>query len=402
MALLLLLHACQPEFEWRLTVAHVHHGLRGAEADEDACFVEAWARRLELPFVLLPVTVTPGHGRSLEMAARDVRRSALLDLAQADDARVVLAHQAEDQAETLVMRMIRGTGVGGLAGMRPVTGRLVRPLLDYRRQELEQYLRDIDVPWRQDSTNQSRAMTRNRIRAEVLPILRTFNPRVEEALERLARSAAELDDWASAEARRWYGGHLRRDVLAGEVRLAGLRGMSPALAARALRLAAQDLGFSVTEEQLDRALKGSTVWPRHHTVEWQDRDVVITEPFDPPVWPERPIPVQFTGVTELPLGHLTVRTPAGAERGAVPGPSGLFVRPWRAGDRIRVPSKGLKKLQDLFVDAKVPRRLRHAWPVIVTDPEGDQVVAVPGLAVAVAPDGEAAGVVVEWHQRPGS
>jgi tRNA(Ile)-lysidine synthase len=401
MALLVLLALLRPEFSWDLIVVHVHHGLRGEAADQDAAFVEEWAGRLGARFVLKTVEVTPGRGQSLEMAARDARRRALLDVAEPLDARIVLAHQAEDQAETVLLRLIRGTGVAGLAAMRPVSGRIVRPLLGYRRAELTRLLEDQGVPWREDATNQDRAILRNRVRHDVLPLLRSLNPRVDEAFRRLAQSAAELDAWADHEARRWYGAHAHRDLAAGELRLLGLRGVPRALAERALRLAAADLGLSVTEEQVDRAMDGATVWPRHHTVEWQDRDVVIGSPVAPPVWPPDPIPVAADGVTALPRGRLVVRPAGFGEVGLVWPSGGLYARAWRPGDRIELAGLGQKKLQDVFVDRKVPRALRHAWPVLVTAPEAPTVVAVPGLAVGASHQAARGGVVVIWERDGG-
>jgi tRNA(Ile)-lysidine synthase len=399
MALLLLLHELAAEFEWALTAAHVHHGLRGAEADADARFVEEWAGRLRVPFVLRRVEVVPGRGQSLEMAARDARRAALLALAEAPEARVVLAHQAEDQAETVMLRIIRGTGVSGLQAMRPVTGRIVRPLLGYRRAELEAYLHGRGVPWREDSSNRDPAILRNRLRHQLMPELRALNPRVEEALARLSRSAGELEEWAEQEARQWYGGHAYRDVSAGEVRLLGLRGLPRALAERVLRLAAREFGLTLTEDQVDRAMAGPTVWPKHHAVEWQDRDVVISAPFEVPAWPADPIPLASDGVSELPWGRLVTRPADLGEEGIRWTREGLYVRGWRPGDRILLGGVGQKKLQDVFVDRKVPRRLRRVWPVLVTDADTSEVVAVPGLVVDHRfRAGTGAGIHVAWER----
>jgi tRNA(Ile)-lysidine synthase len=394
LALLLLLAALRAEWGWTLTVAHVHHGLRGDAADADQRFVEDWASRLAVPVEVRRVQVEAGPGRSLEMAAREARRRALKEIADPRQGLVVLAHHAEDQAETVLLRMIRGTGVAGLAAMRPVVGRTVRPLLGYHRHELQSFLQALGVTWREDASNRDWAMTRNRIRHQLVPLLTSYNPRVVDALNRLARSAAEVEDWAGAEARRWYLSHRMRDEVAGELRLPGVRNLARALAERALRLAAEELGLALTEEQVDRALDGPTVWPRHHTVEWQGNDLVVATPFEPPAWPPDPVPLPASGWLPLPLGHLAVR-PAGPEEKGLDLRVPLFVRGWAPGDRIVLRGTGQKKLQDVFVDRKVPRRLRHAWPVVVTGT--GLVVAVPGLAVDPAwTSAPGTGIVLAW------
>jgi|BEDMetMinimDraft_2_1075160.scaffolds.fasta_scaffold01678_2 tRNA(Ile)-lysidine synthase len=401
MALGAVLASLASEFRWRLTVAHVHHGLRGAEADDDAAFVEGWARRWGLPFRLLTVTVAPVPGQSLEMAAREARHRALAEVARPLGARIALGHHLDDQAETVLLRLLRGTGVGGLAAMRPVNGMVVRPLLGYPRALLTEFLEAVGVPWREDTTNADPAILRNRVRHRLLPLLAAeYNPRIVEALGRLAQSAAELDEWAQREALRWYQAHRAVDPDAGEVRLVGLLAEPPAVADRVMRLLAAELGFALTEEQLDRARAGPTVWPQHHTVEHQGQDLVVAPPAEPVAWPALPVPCAVPGTTPLPRGRLIV-APREGDEPAVDGKlQQLWVRGWRAGDRIMLAGGQRKKLQDLFVDRKIPRRLRTAWPVVTRDRAGEVIVAVPGVAVdarAAARRG-AAGWRLAWER----
>ncbi|MCL8208564.1 MAG: tRNA lysidine(34) synthetase TilS [Actinomycetia bacterium] len=382
MALAAVLVSLAPEFRWELVIAHVHHGLRGDEADQDAAFVEAWADRWHVPFRLLRVAVDPAPGQSLEMAAREARHRALAEVARPLGGRIALGHHLDDQAETVLLRLLRGTGVGGLAAMRPVHGPVVRPLLGYPRAVLTEFLAAVGVPWREDATNADVSILRNRVRHRLLPLLAAeYNPRVVEALGRLARSAAELDDWAQQEAGRWYAAHKVADPDAGEVRLVGLLAAPPAVADRVMRLAAAELGFALTEEQLDRARAGPTVWPRHHTVEHQGQDLVVAGPTEPVAWPAAPVPVAVPGTTPLPRGRLVVAAREGDEPAVDGGLRRLWVRGWRPGDRITLTGGQRKKLQDLFVDHKIPRRLRGAWPVVTADRGGETVVAVPGVAV---------------------
>ncbi|HWA97155.1 MAG TPA: tRNA lysidine(34) synthetase TilS [Pirellulales bacterium] len=188
----------------RLIVGHVNHGLRGAESDADAQFVgklaaqlqvEARVRRVE------PVPAASDQGDGLEAAARSARYALLRDEAEAVGARyVVTAHTADDQAETILHRVLRGTGLDGLRGMRrarPLSDAvtLVRPLLEFRRAELRDYLAALGQGFREDTSNTDRRFTRNRLRHDLLPMAaRDFNPEATEALLRLGRLAGDAQD----------------------------------------------------------------------------------------------------------------------------------------------------------------------------------------------------------------
>lgn len=404
MALGALLAALAGEFGWRITVGHVHHGLRGADTDADAALVSQWAGRWGFEFVLMPVRVEAGHGQSIEMAARQARRDVLLALAERLGARVVLAHHLEDQAETVLLRLLRGTGAGGLSAMRPVTGRVVRPLLGYSRADLTRFLQDMDIPWREDAMNEDPAMVRNRIRHQLLPLLaKDYNPRVVQALARLAKSSAELEEWAHREALRQYQDLRSIDPESGEIRLTDVIGRPRALVDRILRLAVAELGFSVTEEQLDRAHQGNTVWPLHHAVERQGRDLVIIPPFAPLAWPTLPTACPAPGRIPLPVGELMIQRGEvlWADRLSVAEDIQAFwVRGWKPGDRVALTGGGTKKLQDIFVDRKIARRIRHAWPVVTADAGGQKILTVPGLVTDVSARAQPGqiGWRVTWHR----
>ncbi len=183
----------------RLHVAHLDHGLR-AEAAEDRALVAARAAVYGLPCTCAARDVgglARATRRSLEDAARQARYEFLEQVAAAESARyVVLGHQALDQAETVLLHLVRGSGTAGLAGMRVVrAGRFVRPLLTVDRQQIREYAAALAVPYREDASNADRRFTRNRVRHELLPLLRRFNPRVEAALSRTATLLADEDDW---------------------------------------------------------------------------------------------------------------------------------------------------------------------------------------------------------------
>jgi len=201
-ALLLALHElARSEFAPALTVAHLHHGLRETTAEEDRLFVENLAARLGLPCETGRADVPteaerPGIG--IEEAARNLRRRFLADVARrAGAGKVALGHTADDRVETVLFRILRGTGVEGLAALEPRAPldadariEIIRPLIDVTRAEVVAFLKARGQEWREDETNRSRRHARNRIRHELLPLLReAFNPKVEEALLRLSDQA---------------------------------------------------------------------------------------------------------------------------------------------------------------------------------------------------------------------
>ena len=172
-------------FDGRLVVAHFHHGLRGAESDSDADFVAQLASELRLPCRVERRDMrVESSGRNLEAAARHARYEWLAFIAQSEGFDcVATGHNANDQAETVLFHLLRGTGLTGLRGIarrRRIAPevRVIRPLLSANRSDIERYLNSLSQRWRQDSSNADRRFSRNRIRHELLPLLeREFNPR---------------------------------------------------------------------------------------------------------------------------------------------------------------------------------------------------------------------------------
>lgn len=215
MVLLHALHRLRRKFPWDLTVAHAHHGLRGAEADGDAEWVQSQAAILGLPCVVEPLpvrSVARASRESLEMAARRLRHAFLARTALGlGTAEVVLAHHAGDQAELILLRLLRGAGSDGLAGMRecspsPSDRRvtLLRPFLALDRAELERFARGQGVQHREDSSNRDLSIPRNRIRHELIPDwMARHSPALPRVLARIADIAAQESDYLRQQARRW-------------------------------------------------------------------------------------------------------------------------------------------------------------------------------------------------------
>ena len=203
-ALLRFLAALRPQFGWDLVVCHIHHGLRGAEADRDECFVRALAEQLGLPCAVSRIDAAALALRdhiSVEEAGR-MARYAFFAQTAGEGGRIATAHTLDDSIETVLMNLVRGTGLRGLCGIPRIRGNIVRPLLDCTRAEVEDYLGTLGQPYCTDSTNLTDDYTRNRIRHDILPRLCALNPNFPGAMARmLPRLAAQqaLTDYLAAQ-----------------------------------------------------------------------------------------------------------------------------------------------------------------------------------------------------------
>lgn len=200
-----LLSELRQEFQMELLAVHVHHGLRGEEADRDAEFVKGLARRLKVPCMIIYEDVSAyaeSHGLSTEEAGRILRYQALRKQAGlwGGDVRIAVGHQKEDQAETILHNLFRGSALKGLAGMAPVSGDIIRPLLCVGRQEILEYLKEQGLTFCEDSTNGSSDYTRNRIRRMLPQICSQVNSgaveHILEAGEKIAQADAYFEAWA--------------------------------------------------------------------------------------------------------------------------------------------------------------------------------------------------------------
>jgi len=295
-ALLLLLHAANAlprnALGVGLSAVHVHHGLRAEEADADLEFVRALCLRLEVPLHVHHASVPErvarmreaGEPETIEEAARELRYEvfgSLIAGGQADS--VLTAHTLDDQAETVVMKLLRGAWTEGLGGIHPVVrlqgtgnreqgtagGCIVRPLLGVRRADLEEFLRERKQDWRTDTSNADEAFTRNQVRHSLLPVLREYNPSVDSALANLAELARDDEARWQAELGRILpqvllpgkpvrGGGRAVSTAPGEgsvaIELERLRGFDPALRRRVVRAAARQLGARLSFNDTARVL----------------------------------------------------------------------------------------------------------------------------------------------------
>jgi len=396
----------------RLTciVAHLNHGLRGAESDEDAAFVADLAQRYGLPAEVASVDVREfGRTRrlSLEEAGRVARYEWFDALARSRGARLVaLGHHADDQAETFLLRLLRGAGTTGLCGMRPLSaGRYVRPLLSLTRAEIIAYLKDRGIAYRTDSSNDDTDFLRNRIRHECLPYLATYNPAVSARLNCTAEILAADEEVLEQLTGELFERCSRGSVPAISLELGELRGALPGMRLRVYRRAVLALKGSLARitgshlTQIDALAfsakpgaglslpAGVTVRRSYDTLLFllsdADRGGVSWE-----------IRITAPGTYILPDGGtLTVRfapPPLRHELSAVSrawfdplaAPFPWTVRTFRPGDRFRpFGLKGTKKLKDFFIERKVPVSERSRVPLLFS---GAELLWVCGLRVAEA------------------
>lgn len=386
-------------------VATVDHGLRPdsrAEAEE----VGRSAQALGLPHTILAWTgAKPGTG--LQEAARAARYRLLAAHAAATGvARILTGHTQDDQAETVLLRLVRGAGPAGLSGIAPRRGPLVRPVLALTREELRGYLASIGEAWCEDATNADRENPRNRMRHDVLPALRgAFNPQVDAALARTADILRADTDLLEGLARDAAG--VLVTLSEGDVRVdaPGLAALHPALARRvalgALETVNPVRAYGLEEaDSLCRlaASSGSSSVPGVR-MERSGAQVVLSKRGtgdpggDPDGLPPPGLVLQVPGEVSGPGWVMTAEGPLPRSESPEPSAQGqvvvdadlvgavLRVRTRRPGDRLKpLGAPGRKKVQDVFVDRKVPRDERDAVP-IVTDARGE-IVWVAGHALA--------------------
>lgn len=371
----------------RLSAAHLDHAMRpGSEAD--AAWVRGVCAAWGVPLVVERLPEPPAS----EAAARD-RRYDFLARAAPADARIATAHHLDDQAETVVFRASRGTGVRGLRGIAPRRGRLVRPLLPFTRSELESYAAAAGLLARDDPTNRDLSFARNRIRHRVLPALERVRPGVSRTLAALAdRARAAESAWRPVVRRLATDAVVEREDGAATLARDVLRSYHPEVAARVLRLVLRRFGRMPGRAGTRAALEfiksgrsgGQVHLPGGVRIE-RDFDLirVAREEVAPGYDVTADIGGRGSGSARVRIGdrHLEVRWgegPLAGPKSSIPDDAvfPLRVRGWRPGDRVRL-AYGSKKLKKVFAERRMDRRARREAPVL-SDAEG-RVLWVPGV-----------------------
>jgi tRNA(Ile)-lysidine synthase len=473
-ALLRLFLELRPELGIVLSVVHFNHKLRGTESDDDEKFAATLAREHKLQFRLSSGEVAAeaaAHRLSIEAAARNMRHEFFRELQKPDADgcphldKIATGHTLDDQAETVLMRIIRGTGTRGLSGIYPLVelkdefdeacGEVIRPLLPIRRRELEQFLKDIGQPWREDSSNRDPKFTRNRVRQILMPLLeRDFNPSVPETIAELAEIARGEEDYWENELSGWIGTAIHWSepewsqryskepqglvqlhsfnpelqkrleepgplMMNASVDLVWLLSEPQAVQRRAVKAVGDLAGFPLEFKHVEETLRFAADQQSNGKqlslpLGWK----VVREPealmfLTPDLRTQERIPTDYEYPLPLPgraivpeVGIVVeaVRVQQGPE---TPGynpdhllqPSlvskELAVRNWRPGDRFwPVHTKSPKKIKELLQERHIPGPERRLWPVVTS---GDQIVWVRGLPApaSLEPKGEEAILIRE-------
>jgi tRNA(Ile)-lysidine synthase len=390
---------------YTLMVAHLNHRLRGEESDRDELFVRELCERLQIELVIERAKNLV-DASNLEERARDLRYAFLNRTADRVGAHLIaLAHHADDQAETVMLRLLRGSGAAGLAAMGETgPGRIVRPLLTLRREEILAYLEAIGASYVVDSSNFSPAILRNRVRHELIPMLeRDYAPRLSRRLAGFAREMRALDEYVSSEGRRELYRRLRTP---NRLDLVGFRELPPALSNSMIREWLRErLGdlrrIDRTEiERIGRFCIAATPGSIARLARgWRLRCEYGSAVLEPALAAEStPFAIELVhdGVTEANAAGFTFVarlfrpraaglhcTMASAGAGHMEAlfdadqiEGGLIVRGFRRGDHIGpLGMIGTRKVHDVFVDRKLPRERRATWPIVESR---NEILWIPG------------------------
>ena len=410
LALLEILWRLRLRYQLRIAAAHFEHGIRGEASVADARFVQNFCAQQGIPCYLgaadVPLAASRS-GESLEQAARTLRYAFLEEKRRAHGLDLLaVAHHADDQAETVLMRILRGTGTAGLAAMRPRSGsdgHIIRPFLGVTKREIQSWCEQEKLQPRLDATNELPDCTRNRLRLQLLPQLeRDYNPELARGLCQLADVAADEADYLEQQVTAcWQDDRYVRLVPELALSQSALQSLHPALQRLMIRRfwlrvsgSGKDLGFVHTELIRQQLLNGTTgsqqQLPGGFTVQlaygWltccrgdgagrlsqAEQDSVI-------------MPLKLTGTTCLGKVCVTARMLDVAALPVHTGPREFFMdftggsealvlRYRQPGDWICLPS-GRKKLKELFIDDKIPREARANWPLLAT---GNEILWVIG------------------------
>ena len=371
-ALLWGLYLLRQKLQIDLRAAHFNHGLRGEESDADAAFVRDLCDRYEIPLYLECGQVQPGK-KGLEAAARDARYSFFRTL----PGKIATAHTADDNAETVLMHLVRGTGLKGLGAIAPINGNIIRPMLEITRQEVISFLEEYHLSYVEDSSNATDAFLRNRLRHHVMPLLKQENPRLAENLSAMALRLREDEDALSSEIS-------PQDISC----VTALRAMHPAKRRRALSRLLENSGVREPEAE-HITLAESLVFSSKPSARASfPGGITLCRNYDR-LEPARedtrlePVTLACPGITDIPQLGLRIRC---REAETITNAPDCFtvclqgkpvLRSRLPGDTIRL-AGGTKTLKKLFIDRKIPASQRSALAVLADD---GGVVAVQGFGV---------------------
>lgn len=358
-ALLFGLYLLKEKLQFSLSAAHFNHNLRGAESDRDEAFVKEFCDRYDIPLHIGRGEVK-AREKGLEAGAREARYAFLRTL----PGKIATAHTADDNAETVLLHLVRGTGLKGLCGITPVGENLIRPMLSVTRAEVETFLTEYCLPHITDSSNNTDQFLRNRLRHHVMPLLKEENPRISENVSAMALSLHREEETLAHLAQQAY----TTDTLK-------LRQMDNAIRSRVLELFLKKSGVKEPERS-HIALAESLVFSENPSAKARfPGGVTIERCYDTlrVVLAEnalQPIKIAVPGVTEIGDFRIICR-PAEeiintTDTFTVAVQGKVTLRPRCTGDEMRLPG-GTKTLKKLFIDKKIPASDRANVPVLADE-----------------------------------
>ena len=365
-ALLFAMYLLQEKLQISLSAAHFNHALRGEESDRDEDFVRSFCQQYDIAFVSERGEVVAGK-KGLEAAARDARYAFLKRL----PGKIATAHTANDNAETVLMHMVRGTGLKGLGGISPVNGALIRPMLNVTREEVLSFLAEYHLSYVTDSSNNTDQFLRNRLRHNVMPLLLQENPCLAENLSavalRLREDESLLQTLASQQ----------------QISVSSLRQMPAALRSRVIAAYLESCGVPEPESEHVQLVEKLVFSQKPSAKANLPGGVTLIRCYDKldvleeiPVIAERELPCP--GCVDLPQIALRVVCHNTTQaRDAVVPVGKIIVRSREPGDTIRL-NGGTKELKKLFIDRKIPAHKRKIIPVVADDLG---VLAIYGIGV---------------------
>jgi len=413
-ALLVVLQGLRERFGYELAALHVNHSLRGGAADRDEQFVKDLCREKSIPCLSYKVEVRPfakQNHLSIEEAARILRYRAIEDAAESTGATcIAVAHHKNDQAETVLFQMIRGSGLRGLSGMAPVREagaefgiknrhlRVIRPLLSVDKDEILQFLRDGNIPWCEDETNALDDASRNILRHKVIPVLTGIRPDAVEKISETAGYLAKVDAYLRQEAADWLFdnriGAYEKEPAVTEIPAETFRHLNEVLRGvivreilGGLRVSMKDISRTQIEAIAalsDRQVGKKVILPNGVRAERTYETVRFT--VGPEHDPTEEREAEDTPVFRMETREFDCEDPVNFPKSdctkwfdcdKINTPPELRTR--REGDRFSAVPGGHKKLKDVFIDLKIPRGERDAVPIVAS---GSDVLWIVGHRIS--------------------
>ena len=403
-ALVQLLWRYSQQVPIRLEAVHVNHGIRGEEALRDQQFCEQFCQERQISFTAVQEDVpsqAAKEGLSLEEAGRNARRRVFEHFSEKYHASVIaLAHHQRDQAETMLFRLMRGTGLRGLCGMRPVNGKYIRPLLCVDRPQIEQYLKEQDIQWVEDGTNQELEYTRNQIRHGLLTPMEQVSPGCVTRMAGTAARLSEVEDYLEQELHKAEGQYLQIEKDSARIRLEAFENLHPAMQKMLVRRALEQLPGGLRDVEavhvekicaLAHGKRGSRIpLPSRNTAVLEYDCIVFKQGYGSDR-EETEVPCGSSGIYEFQGIQYEVTVENRDKNQEIPVNrytkwfdydkirQEVVLRTRSPGDYLSCGPGAHKKLKDYLIDSKVPRESRDGLTVLA---DGNHILWVVGMRIS--------------------